>query len=176
MEPELPSLIEHLKNQGATVVALTAATTHHLGWSDLGPKLRYEELLAHNIAFSCPLNDYVTFDGCDIEWGYFPTYYKGIITAGCSPKHNHINSKGKVVSHLIAALPTPPKRVIFIDDSKRHIESVKKALEETEIEYLGIHYRGVEQLPSQDISLEEFKAVWEELISEAQYLAETYFN
>lgn len=176
MELELPGLIEQFKNQGATVLALTASSSHPLGWDDLGPKLRYHELMEHGICLSHPLDNYYTFDTCDVVWDYFPTYYEGVITAGCSIRSDNLNSKGQIVSNLVSCLPRPPRRVIFIDDSTRHVESVQEALEGSEIEYLGIVYRGVELIPSKDVSQEQFETVWKHLISQAQSIIETYFS
>jgi hypothetical protein len=69
-----------------------------------------------------------------------PTIYKeGILFTG------EYNKKGEIFVRFLTMIDQKPKRVIFIDDKRSHVEDVERALTVLGIEYMGIHYTAIER-------------------------------
>lgn len=67
----------------------------------------------------------------------FPCLFKdGILFCGTA------NDKGTMILKLLEKLNYQPLKIIFIDDDMQNILSIKKALADSFIEYIGIHYQG----------------------------------
>ncbi len=56
-------------------------------------------------------------------------------------------SKGKVFARLLDAIEVRPKRIVFIDDGRHHLEEMEKVLSERKIEFIGIHYKRARERP-----------------------------
>jgi FMN phosphatase YigB (HAD superfamily) len=56
-------------------------------------------------------------------------------------------SKGKIVLRLLDAMEAHPKRIVYIDDGRHHLEEMEKALSEKKIEFIGIHYKRAQKRP-----------------------------
>lgn len=69
-----------------------------------------------------------------------PTIYKeGVLFTG------EYNKKGEIFVRFLSIVGQKPKKILFIDDKRSHVEDVEKAVEEQGIEYIGVHYRAIEQ-------------------------------
>ena len=83
-------------------------------------------------------------------------YRHGIIFTGN-------NDKGETLLSFLKTLNYYPKKIIFIDDKMYHIRSVEAALQNTNIEYIGIRYTGCDHYINHfnatkaDIQLQLFK-------------------
>lgn len=68
-----------------------------------------------------------------------PTIYtKGVLFTG------EYNKKGDIFVRFLSIIGQKPKKVIFIDDKRSHVEDVEKAAIEHGIECIGVHYRAIE--------------------------------
>lgn len=68
-----------------------------------------------------------------------PTLYEnGVLYTG------EYNKKGVIFIDFLSLLGKKPKKVVFIDDKRKHVEEVESALTSIGIEYIGIHYRAIE--------------------------------
>ncbi len=68
-----------------------------------------------------------------------PTIYKeGILFTG------EYNKKGEMFTRFLAIISQKPKKIIFIDDKRSHVEDVERAVTEQGIECIGVHYRAIE--------------------------------
>jgi hypothetical protein len=68
-----------------------------------------------------------------------PTIYtQGILFTG------EYNKKGEIFVRFLSLINQKPKKVVFIDDRRSHVEEVEKALIEQNIEYIGVHYTAIE--------------------------------
>lgn len=73
------------------------------------------------------------------------------LKGACEIRHEHgiffvgNTSKAEVIKQLIAHRQNKPSKIIFIDDSKKHVDSVEKMMQEMGIECLAIHYTHVEE-------------------------------
>lgn len=65
----------------------------------------------------------------------YPTHFeKGVIFASMD------NPKGTVFRQFIEKSEKKPRKVIFIDDAKHHLEHMEQELQNLGIEYIGFHY------------------------------------
>lgn len=68
-----------------------------------------------------------------------PTIYtRGVLFTG------EYNKKGEIFVRFLSMIEQKPKKVVFIDDKRSHVEDVEKALMNIGIECLGFHYRAIE--------------------------------
>lgn len=64
-----------------------------------------------------------------------PTMYtQGILFTG------EYNKKGETFVQFLTMIDQKPKKVLFIDDKRGHVEEVGRAVMEQNIEYIGVHY------------------------------------
>ncbi len=64
-----------------------------------------------------------------------PTLYvQGVLFTG------EFNKKGETFVRFLSIINRKPKKVVFIDDKRSHVEDVERALTEQGIAYIGIHY------------------------------------
>jgi hypothetical protein len=66
-------------------------------------------------------------------------YLQGILFVG------DYNKKGDVFPPFLSMIGKSPKKVVFIDDKRKNVEELEQALAKCGIEYIGIHYRAIEQ-------------------------------
>ncbi len=70
-----------------------------------------------------------------------PTMYtEGILFTG------EYNKKGVIFVRFLSIINQKPKKIVFIDDKRSHVEEVEKALMGQGIEYIGVHYTAIEHV------------------------------
>lgn len=68
-----------------------------------------------------------------------PTLYtEGVLFTG------EYNKKGEIFVRFLSMIGKKPKKIVFVDDKKGHVDDVGAALEAEGIEYIGVHYRAIE--------------------------------
>lgn len=68
-----------------------------------------------------------------------PTIYtKGVLFTG------EFNKKGEIFIRFLSIIDQKPKKIIFVDDKRSHVEDVEKAVIEQGIECIAVHYRAIE--------------------------------
>lgn len=68
-----------------------------------------------------------------------PTLYvEGVLFTG------EYNKKGEIFVRFLSMIGQKPKKILFVDDKRGHVEDVGRALSEEGIEYIGVHYRAIE--------------------------------
>ena len=175
VEESTPQIIEALQVQRVKVIALTAALTGYL--RQVFGEARIEEL-RHSALDGLGINFENTFDFKEVTFKIIPpyrdnhpTFFKGILFSnGEQGTHN----KGTVLTTFLKHANFTPKVVIFVDDRKKHIESVEQALKEDypETKFIGIEYLGAFNSPTQDISEPDFHAFWQGLVERARSIYE----
>lgn len=119
----IPSLIE-LQKRGITVMGLTQRQP-----SLAEATLRQLNSLNFDFHISAPSKDTFSIPS------ETPTLYKqGVLFTG------EFNKKGEMFIHFLSIINQRPKKVVFIDDKKSHVEEVKSVLSRHGIEYIGFHY------------------------------------
>lgn len=168
IEKQTPDMLASLQKKGVKIIALTGASPCTLRSIDLCEK-RISTLKKLGIDFSSSFpKDQIVFDQLKPSLGVYPTYKQGILFAnGDFRKNKDVNSKGDVLVSFLTAVCWTPKRVIFVDDKREHLEYVEEALRtfDPQIEFIGLHYTGAKKFPSPEISPAEFEQTWREIIS-----------
>ncbi len=68
-----------------------------------------------------------------------PTIYdQGILFTG------EYNKKGEIFVRFLYLINQMPKKIVFIDDKRGHVEDVESAVKDLGIEYTGVHYTAIE--------------------------------
>jgi FMN phosphatase YigB (HAD superfamily) len=128
-EPDIASLIKTIQEKSGASLALTA---RHPPDSTL--TLRQLEALEIDFSHHAPL--FVSFEAAH------PTHWeKGIFFV------SWMNSKGIVFRQFIENSDIQPKRIVFIDDTKRHVDSMEQELQKLGIEFFGFHYIKTSERP-----------------------------
>lgn len=136
IDPHSLVLISKLQAQGVPTLGFTAADSGPLGTIENMADWRIEELKELGFDFhpALPHIDY-------IEWPKLegksspPAFKRGILFTSDHPK-------GEILPCLLEHLAWRPKRVFFIDDRIRYVESVDNALSALGIDSICFLYRG----------------------------------
>ena len=124
--PELCLLQQH----GIVVMGLT-----HRQPSLVDSTLRQVNSLGLNFFDSAPVKDSFVVPS------ETPTKYaQGILFTG------EYNKKGEIFVRFLSIINQKPKKIVFIDDKRSHVEEVEMALIGQEIEYIGVHYTAIEHV------------------------------
>lgn len=91
-----------------------------------------------------------------LEWTFQPTapfkdslvvpsstptmYQEGVLFTG------EYNKKGEIFVRFLSLIRQKPKKILFVDDKRSHVEDVEKAVVAQGILYLGVHYRATEHV------------------------------
>lgn len=133
-DQKLPTTIQKLQNQGATVLALTGIKTDCFGAIPSLADWRITQLERVGIKLSQYDAPELIFSEFD-KTGAFPLFKRGILFSSW-------NSKGEVLLAYLKKTGFRPKKVIFVEDCLEYLESVEGALKGTHIEFIGFHYIG----------------------------------
>ncbi len=152
VEPAVLEQLVQLKAKKIKTIALTACPAGAFGSVSCGETLRYSKLLSAGIDFrpSFP-QEQIVFDTLNAYNGSYPMFYKGILLA------NWRNEKGAVLGAFFDCIGWQPRKVIFFDDTKRHLESVSDEMDRRGILFQGYWYRAAERhaLPAFDRAIAE---------------------
>lgn len=70
-----------------------------------------------------------------------PTLFtEGVLFTG------EFNKKGEIFKRFLTLIGQKPKKVVFVDDKRSHVEDVGHTLIDLGIDYLGIHYKATEHV------------------------------
>ncbi|MFC1870704.1 DUF2608 domain-containing protein [Candidatus Dependentiae bacterium] len=131
VEKDTVQVIKNLQDKGVTVIALTARSLeltqrtieqlHHMGiyFTKTDP-------------YECPLTH-------GHGHGKAGLYIDGIIFSG-----NH--SKGEMIVSWFKQIKYRPKKIIFVDDKLKNLQSVEKALHNRDYPFIGIRYGHEDEL------------------------------
>ena len=155
IEQEVKLVIESLQNKQIPTYAFTAAFPGRLQ-DDLEPfhTLRYQILKDLGIDFAINAIANFEFQTCASYKETFPGVHEGIVYAA-----GRVNGKDEVLRAFLERL-TQIEKVLFFEDSSKHLDSVSTLLSEEypSIELLGFDYRGKQYLPQKRIDEEEFSS------------------
>jgi len=141
VDPKMINMMATLQSKGIKVMALTHAMTGKLGYITSMKDWRYNELIRHGYDFekSWKGTQDKTFNGLEkssnrlaSEVSSPPMFFKGIIFTEID--------KGEALEAFLSHYKLKFKKVIFIDDKKKNLESVEKTLSKLNIAFVGIEY------------------------------------
>ncbi|MBA3603176.1 MAG: DUF2608 domain-containing protein [Parachlamydiaceae bacterium] len=128
-EAFIPALVL-MKQRGIVIMGLT-----HRQPSLVDSTLRQVASLGLNFLDSAPVK--TTF----AVPSETPTMYiQGILFTG------EFNKKGEIFVRFLSIINQQPKKIVFIDDKRSHVEEVEMALMGLGIEYIGVHYTAIEHV------------------------------
>lgn len=145
VEEGVPILIRKIQDLGLKTLAFTASKIGPVGEVVPSfPEWRYKELQRLGINFSSTYPGKVLFQDLPDFGGDITGMEKGIVYCG------HQVKKGDLLKHVLQQLKHIPEKIIFIDDKRENLESLALALKKDfpSITYLGIHYKGMDSLPT----------------------------
>lgn len=126
VDSQWPAIIKEMKKTHP-VYALTKMDIGQFGVIESMEKWRHDELKSFGFEFS-PLN---------ISENKIASCYDGIIMTGSYSKQETL----KQYIHLLNS----PTHIIFVDDKLQYLEEVASFCDEHNIEYIGVHFCGVEK-------------------------------
>ncbi len=174
IEKEGASWIQKLQSENYKVIALTASLTAPIKEESLIKK-RIESLKSLGLDFSkafveVPRKSYKKMSS---NLNCHPHYEEGILFTNGENKKNY---KGELLVEFLSSFEWTPKQVVFVDDRPLNLQVVHDALQEKfpEIAYIGLHFLGALNYPSEEVSKEEFLEKIQSLADEAQTLSNRF--
>lgn len=129
VDPAIPDLLSHMQKNQVPMIALTKRDPQ---MSDR----TLEQLASLEIDFSktALIEEVLIFEGLQ------KTIFKqGIIFVGQGIE------KGPALIAYLKELKNSPKKIVVIDDKMNHIHNIAKALEQLEIDFVGLRYGGADE-------------------------------
>lgn len=169
VNPKWPHLISVLQSRGIKTLMITAHWTGPFKNIAHLEDIRRDEVLSFGINFkkSWPDLDTINFKKLpatspDYGLHWYPVFKDGIICS-CNLE------KGKVLRAFLKNLKYKFKKIIFIDNQMKHINSVRKIADEFGMEYVGIEYKKSEKIPTGKVKYEEEKKFVDRLIETGKW-------
>ncbi|MEI8329698.1 MAG: DUF2608 domain-containing protein [Chlamydiia bacterium] len=133
-------LVQNLQQNKIPVIAFTAAPSKVHGVEEPGA-WRVDELQRYGFDFS-PAFPNSTFLELPKQVGqqHFPLFKSGVLYSSFHPK-------GDILIVFLQQIGLKPKKVIFVDDELKHVQSVIAALDKQGIPCVGIHYTAANDVP-----------------------------
>lgn len=140
VDPDLVDFIVVLQSRSVKIMALTSLMTGSFGAIRNMEEWRVNELMNMGFDFSgaFPKYNHIVFGDIRKE-NSLPIFKDGILF---SSRH----SKGEVLNAFLQKIKWMPKKIIYIDDMRTHIDSVEAVLEDLPCESICYHY----SMPEQD--------------------------
>ena len=158
VESDAPCIIRRLTYKDALLLGLANTVAKEPNESE-----KIERLRKLGISFRPIIEKELVLTDLPRMHGSFPAYREGILFT------NEI-SKAKVLVDFLQKSQLCVKRVVYIDDVKRNIQDMEKALKDFDpaIEFTGYLYTGAAEYLSEEISKEQFDRSWQKLIDSIQ--------
>ena len=132
-------LVQHLQQNNIPVIAFTAAPSTVRGVEEPG-LWRVDELKRYGFDFS-PAFPHINFVELPKKASqqHFPLYKSGVL-------YSSFHSKGDILVVFLQEIGLKPKKVVFVDDELKHVQSVVTALDQQGIPCIGIHYTAANEV------------------------------
>jgi len=165
IEPEIVEIIRNLQERGIKVIALTAIDT---GKRSIIPSMaawRFKTLQTVGIDFSKTNVSNMVFNELPLGMDGNPlVLHNGILFSSVVPK-------GVVLGAFLDRMKWKPERVIFFDDSIKHIKSVAQEMDKRSISFYGYEYLGSQYLAG-ELDKEAIALQRSHLIKHEEWLTE----
>lgn len=135
LDPAGPKLLATLYEKKVPTIGITSFAMDQAGIVESIPKWLSQHLKELGLNFK--IQEEIIFP---IQKGFVPpSFENGVLYCGDCYKKDKEN-KGKIVSLYLDWLDWTPEKVVLVDDSKNHLESVEKELKRRGIPFFGFHY------------------------------------
>jgi hypothetical protein len=168
VDPGLPRLLALLQNRKIPYIALTNAYNGSYGLIDKREDLRLKNLKDLGISFMPPKETHeITFKDLQSKIKKaIPGYKEGVLfTCG--------TDKGTVLKYYFNHIQYKPKKIIFIDDKRKNLNSVESFCNNTGIEFLGFEYTAVTHGPKQTLNEHRARLQFSVLEKEHKWLSDS---
>ena len=140
VDPKVAEIIRSLQRRNIKTIAFTRMPVGSLGVIPSMEDWRIEHLKKHQFDFSPAFPQFPEIKINVLSTGISSLFKQGML---CANKQD----KGPVFTAFLDAIQWKPSQVVFIDNRLDYLKSVEIALEGTGIEFIGFHYRDVENRP-----------------------------
>ena len=153
-------LLKSLQDRDIPVIALTAtlAECDDVITDTLSRRKHQLGMNGFDMSPTAPSTCPVIFDDLKPYFDTYPLTQHGVI---CS--NGDENTKGEVLAEYFRLIGWYPKKVIFVDDSKVQVESMIEPMERLGIEFIGIHFRGIDHFIGDPIDEADFLKAWQDI-------------
>ncbi len=135
MDPDGPKIIDRLNERGVPTIGFTTFAMDKSGMVKSIPEWRSKQLEELGLHFK--MKNEIVFP---IQEGFVPpSFEKGVLYCGNFYKKDKDN-QGKILSLYLDWLKWTPKLVVFVNDRKQNLETVKNELDRRKIPFLGFLY------------------------------------
>jgi hypothetical protein len=135
MDPSGPKLIDRLNEKGVPVIGFTTFAMDQTGMVKSIPEWRSKQLEELGLHFK--IDKEIIFPTQD---GFVPpSFEKGVLYCGNFYKKDKDN-QGKILSLYLDWIDWTPEQVVFVNDRRHNLETVKNELERRKISFLGFLY------------------------------------
>jgi hypothetical protein len=143
VDSKMVSLIKEAQDRGLKVIALTNAWTGAFGNIHSLEDWRIGELEGFGYTFkdswgTLELKSFESLKSKDAK--RFPVFKSGVLFTCNLPK-------GAVLNAFLQYAGLSPKKIIFIDDKRKHLESVEAFSRDADILFMGFQYTAVADRP-----------------------------
>jgi phosphoserine phosphatase len=129
VEKDTAELISNIQKLGAKTIGLT-------GRDYTISALTQKQLQSIGVDFTAAS---VTPKVITIKGNGLSRHENGVIFVGAK------NNKGKVLATFLETLKLQPKKIVFVDNKRHHLEDVEKALQNKKVDYLGCRHGAADQ-------------------------------
>lgn len=168
VDPKMVSLIKEAQTKGIKVMALTNAWTGSFGNIPSLEDWRIGELEDFGYTFKdswskLKSKTFTNLKSKDPK--RFPVFKSGIVFTCNLPK-------AEVLKAFLQYTNLSPKKIIFIDDKRKHLESVEAFAKATGIPFIGFEYTAVTNRPASSLNEKRAKLQFEVLEKEHNWLSD----
>ncbi|KKP22564.1 MAG: hypothetical protein SZ59_C0005G0029 [candidate division TM6 bacterium GW2011_GWF2_28_16] len=135
-DPDIVNIIKNLQNKNIPVIALSYMKAGTVGIIKNLPEWRANMLNNLDINFTSKYPD-IIFKKLPQKYNNYPCLYKGIL---CTNEE----SKGLTLGAFLDCYNLNPDKIIFFDDMKDNLVSVKKECQKRKINFMGFQVTGVQ--------------------------------
>ncbi len=170
VDPSLLKMIRDLEARKIPTVALTSWWTGIYGKISRMEDLRFKDLDQVGISFTrtSPFKEEMTFPEFKTEDGIPMVKFGVILTA--------LSDKGSILKLALQRAKLLFKKIIFIDDDLRNLQSVEKICHEMGIGFQGFQYTAVNLVPLPKLEKEKEALRFKILETEHKWLSDEEMN
>ena len=164
VSPDMPNFVNELNSRKMTVIGFTSNSSGRYGIIQNESELHASRLKSLGYNF--------IKDNGSLFKESFPECISHII-------FTNKKDKGKVILGFLKQLNKNYKNIVFVDDRLKNLISVQNALNDHQINYLGIHYTELKdknEVLNQDIADKQFQVLRQEHIWLSDDEAQTQLN
>jgi len=168
VNPQLVSLIKDAQLKGIKVMALTNAWTGSFGIIPSLEEWRIQELEGFGYSFKNSWNDtkpkvFINLKPKDPK--RFPVFKSGIVFTCNLPK-------GEVLKAFLLYVGFSPKKIIFVDDKRKNLNSVEAFCHATGKQFIGFEYTAVAERPKIPLNEKRAQLQFDVLEKEQKWLSD----